>query len=84
VAVGAPGRGREWGGAAEHRERRLRAQSLRVVPGGDQQLSRDVGADPEQSEQRGVDRGDQRADQDVELGDLGGELLVALSEGAAR
>ena len=70
MAVGAPGRGGQRRGPAEHRERCLTAEPLGVVPSGDQQLSGDVGAHSGQSDQGRVDRGDQRADQGVELVDL--------------
>jgi hypothetical protein len=57
---------------------------MRVVAGGDQQPSGDVGADTEQRVQRGVDLGDQRGDQRVEVVDLGRQPLVAPREGAQR
>src|SRR3712207_9132406 len=42
--------GRDRGGAAEHRERRFGVQPVGVLPGGDQQLAGDVGADPRSEE----------------------------------
>jgi hypothetical protein len=59
-------------------------QPVGVLSGGDQELSGDVGGDPVEGEQAGVDRGDQWFEQGVELGDLDGELLVASGEAAQR
>nr|WP_250558545.1 hypothetical protein [Pseudonocardia lacus] len=84
MTQGAPGAGGQRCGAAEHRERGLGPQPLGVVPGGDQELSGDVGSDPDQRGQGRVDLGDQRGDEGVEIVDLGGELLVAPGECAQR
>ena len=54
VPVGLAGGGGDRGDAAEHGERGLGAQPVGVVPGGDQQLAGDVGADAVQGEQGGV------------------------------
>ncbi|WP_344845935.1 hypothetical protein [Nonomuraea dietziae] len=52
-----------------------------VLPRGDQKLAGGVGADAMDGHQLGVDGGDQGLQQFVEVGDLGGELLVTTGEG---
>src|SRR5690606_21221694 len=73
VAAGPPGGGGQWCGGAEHGERGLRVQPVRVVAGGDEELSGGVGADAEQLDQDRVDLRHQRVDQLIELGDLLGQ-----------
>jgi hypothetical protein len=62
----------------------LAAQSFWVVPGGDEQQRRGVGADPEEGEQPGGAGGDQGADELVEALELGVEELRAPAQLAQR
>jgi hypothetical protein len=55
----------------------LIAQLLRIVPGGQQQRRRDVGANPLEGQQLRSGRGDQPVQVPVQLSDLGRQLLVA-------
>jgi hypothetical protein len=51
---------------------------------GDQELADDVGADPVEFEQVGVDRLDEWLDEGVEVGDLIGEVVVVAGQAAER
>jgi hypothetical protein len=84
VPVGSPGRGGNRCDAAEHGEGRLGVQSVGVLSGGDQQLAGDVGPDAGAGRQVGVDRGDQRADERVEVVDLLAQGGVAAGQRAQR
>ena len=51
-----------------------------VLAGRDQQLAGGVGTDAVDSDQGGVDGGDEGFEELVEVGDLDGELLVAAGQ----
>ena len=71
VAGDFPRRCLKRGDCAQVRPGRLRAQPLRVVPGGDQEQGGGVGADPVQGEQAGGTSGDERADELIQALELG-------------
>ena len=64
--------GRDRAGAAEHRERALAAESLDVLPGGDEQLAGVAGRDAEQLDRAWCGGRDEL----LELAVQGGDLLI--------
>ena len=84
MPVGPAAAGREGRDPAQVGEGGLAAQPVGVVPGGDQQLPGDLGADPHQRDQAGRGRGHERAEFAVGLGDLGVERLDAGGQPAQR
>ena len=84
VAGDFPRRCRDRGGGAQVRPGGLAAQPFGVVPGGDEQQCRGVGADPVEGEQAGGVRGDEGDDELVEAFELAVEELGAPSELAQR
>ena len=71
------GAGGDRGDAAEHGERGFGGESAVVLSGADQQLPGRVGADAIGGQQARVDGGHEWFEEFVEVGDLGGQLLVA-------
>lgn len=78
--MGAAGAGRDWGRRAQVREGCLGPEPVGVVPGGDQELGRGLGADSGQRDQLGGGLGDQWLELGVGVGDLLGEVLVAAGQ----
>src|SRR3974390_2716698 len=72
------------GGRAQVCPGGLRAQPLRVIPGGDQEQGGGVGADTVQGEQAGGTSGDERGDELVETLELGAGELRAPAQFAQR
>jgi hypothetical protein len=70
--------------AAQVGERRLADQPVRVVTGGDQQLSSNIGADPQKRYQSGCGLGHHDLKRLVELGDLLAKQLIAVGDTAQR
>src|SRR5829696_1481345 len=73
--------GLDRGGPAQHRERRIRAEPIGVVPGGDQQRPGRVGADPKQGHQPRRRRGGEPVQLGVQHRQFGREGLVAAAQG---
>jgi hypothetical protein len=82
VPGGLAGAGGDRGDAAEHGECGLGGEPIMVLAGADQQLAGDLGADAVGGQQAGVDGGDERLEQLVEVGDLDGQLPVAAGQTA--
>ena len=74
----------EAGRPRQVRPGRLAAQPLRVVPGGDQEQGGGVGADTMQGEQPGGTSGDERADELIQVLELGVEEFRAPAQLAQR
>jgi len=84
VPVGAAGGDGYRGGSAEPGEGGFRAQPVRVVPGGDQELPGGVHADAGQRDEFGSGGGDQRGELRVQVVDLGLRRLPAAGQGTQR